>query len=299
MSQQWTQHKERGSPFLIRLIFSIALRCGRTVTRIFLHPIVLYFLITATKQCRASNEYLVKVLRRKPGFLDRYRHIHCFASTILDRVYLLADRFDSLEIRIHNEQVLLNQLRKKRGCLLVGSHLGSFEVLRALAVSHGDIPLKILMYRDHNPVITRLLESLNPKVADMVIDIGVPDAMIKVSEYIDQGYAIGLLGDRISENAKVTNYDFLGESAPFPTGPALLASVLNAPIVLFFGLYRGGKDYDVYFEMLGEDINISRSNRDNEAAEWTRRYIKRLEHYTHTAPYNWFNFYDFWKAHVD
>lgn len=299
MSQQWTQHKERGSPFLVKLIFWIALKCGRPVTRLFLHPIVLYFLITATDQCHASSDYLKRVLKRSPGLLDRYRHIHCFASTILDRVYLLADRFESLDVRIHNDEILLNELNKKRGCLLLGSHLGSFEVLRALAVKHDDVRLKILMYRDHNPVITRLLESLNPKVADMVIDIGKPDAMIKVGEYIEKGYAVGLLGDRVSENIKVADCSFLGERAAFPTGPILLASVLNAPVVLFFGLYRGGKRYDVHFEMLGEDIKIKRPNREAEAALWTQQYVKRLEHYTQSAPYNWFNFYDFWKANAD
>jgi predicted LPLAT superfamily acyltransferase len=26
-----------------------------------------------------------------------------------------------------------------------------------------------------------------------------------------------------------------------------------------------------------------------------KRYAQRLEHYCRMAPYNWFNFYDFWK----
>jgi len=26
-----------------------------------------------------------------------------------------------------------------------------------------------------------------------------------------------------------------------------------------------------------------------------RRYAERLEHYCRIAPYNWFNFYDFWR----
>jgi predicted LPLAT superfamily acyltransferase len=25
------------------------------------------------------------------------------------------------------------------------------------------------------------------------------------------------------------------------------------------------------------------------------RYVERLEHYCRLAPYNWFNFYDFWR----
>ena len=107
---------------------------------------------------------------------------------------------------------------------------------------------------------------------------------------------LGIVSRKIS---KLQIALFLGGRATFPTGPVLLASVLNAPVVLFFGLYRGGRRYDVHFEMLGEGIKIKRSNREAEAAVWTQRYVKRLEHYTQSAPYNWFNFYDFWKTNVD
>ena len=87
---------------------------------------------------------------------------------------------------------------------------------------------------------------------------------------------------------------FLGGEAAFPRGPFRVAMLLQRPVVLMAGVYRGGNRYEVFFEVLATPPE-SRP-RDGEA--WVdaamRRYVERLEHYCRDAPYNWFNFYDFW-----
>ncbi len=76
----------------------------------------------------------------------------------------------------------------------------------------------------------------------------------------------------------------------------LLASALKVPVVLCFGLYRGGNRYDIYFELLAECIEISRQDRAKDMASWTQKYVDRLEYYCRLAPYNWFNFYNYWDT---
>ena len=92
---------------------------------------------------------------------------------------------------------------------------------------------------------------------------------------------------------------FFGRPAQFPIGPYLIASTLQLPVVLSFGLYRGGKRYDLYFETFAECISIPRAERAQRIGEWTQRFATRLEHYTRLDPYNWFNFYDFWHRPAD
>jgi predicted LPLAT superfamily acyltransferase len=60
------------------------------------------------------------------------------------------------------------------------------------------------------------------------------------------------------------------------------------------GLYRGGNRYELHFERLVDEPRVERSARDAQIREWVARYAARLEHYCREAPYNWFNFYDFW-----
>jgi predicted LPLAT superfamily acyltransferase len=60
------------------------------------------------------------------------------------------------------------------------------------------------------------------------------------------------------------------------------------------GLHRGGNRYDLHFESLVDAPKLERSRRDAQIREWAGIYAARLEHYCRLAPYNWFNFYDFW-----
>jgi predicted LPLAT superfamily acyltransferase len=88
--------------------------------------------------------------------------------------------------------------------------------------------------------------------------------------------------------------EFFGDVAQFPLGPWQLAWVMRVPVVLCFGLYRGGKDYQVSFELLTQGLEGGRRERGALLLQSMQHYARRLEHHAALAPYNWFNFYDFW-----
>lgn len=294
----WSTQRERSTRSTLRLILWIALHLGRAPARALLYPITLYFLIKAGPQRRASRRFLTQVLGRPARLREVARHIHSFAATILDRVYLLAGRRELLDIRLHRPELVTDRVAAGQGFLLLGSHLGSFELLRALAIEEARMPLKILMYPTHNRVITELLHALNPMIADSVISLDSPQPLLAVKESLDARYAVGLLGDRRMPNEPAVICDFLGRRAAFPTGPLSLAAVTGVPVILPFGIYRGGNRYDVYFELLAERVELDRrdrARRESSLQEWVQRYADRLAHHARAAPYNWFNFYDFWE----
>jgi predicted LPLAT superfamily acyltransferase len=294
LRHRWGDLPERGTPALLSLIAWIALRVGRWTTRLLLYPITLYFVITAREARRVSYEYLRSVRGRPAWWWHVFRHFYCFAATILDRLYLLRGDFNHFDVALHEKEILLRKIESGTGCILLGSHLGSFEVLRALGVTQQNFPLKVLMDIAHNQNISRFLDALNPKIADTVIVPDQPDTVLRVKESLDAGFLIGMLGDRVSSGDKATQCQFLGAPATFPAGPILLAAIMRCPVILFFGLYRGGKRYEIYFEHFAEEITLHRDRRAEDIQHWMQRYAERLEHYTRLAPYNWFNFYSFW-----
>jgi predicted LPLAT superfamily acyltransferase len=113
------------------------------------------------------------------------------------------------------------------------------------------------------------------------------------------GDLIGLLADRARPNETTTDAQFLGAPAPFPVAPYMIASMLGLPVMFCAGLYRGGNRYDLYFETFADEIKLSRAQRPAQLRELAQRFADRLEHYTRLAPYNWFNFYDFWHRPAD
>ncbi len=295
MTARWVRQSERGSRALIVLIGWITLNIGRWAARPLLYPITLYFVLTAREQRLASRQFLSRVLDRNVSWWDVVRHFHSFASTILDRTYFVTGDHQRFDLSTHGIDIAFEQVNKGRGCILLGAHLGSFEVMRMLAMMHDRIQLKVLMYQDHNATLTKLIYSLNPNFSQSIIPLGHVDSLLRAEECLGRGELIGILGDRIAGNDRTTRCRFLGDEATFPAGPMLLASMLKVPVLLFFGLYLGKNRYALHFEQFADEIQIRREHRDSDIQLWTQRYADRLAHYARSAPFNWFNFYDFWE----
>jgi predicted LPLAT superfamily acyltransferase len=293
-TRRWTALPERGTPAALRLIHWTAGVFGRSVVRLLLFPTTLYFLLSAHAVRRVSYEYLAHVRGRPTHWWHVFRHLYYFAATILDRVYLLTSEFDRFDIKFHQRELLHRQVEQGQGCILLGSHLGSFEVLRALGVTRAEYPLKVLMDVVHNENLTRFLDALNPEIAGTVIVPDRPDTLLKVKESLDAGFLVGTLGDRPTSDGKTVQCQFLGAPATFPIGAIVIAAMMHCPVILFFGIYRGGNRYEIYFEKFVDEIVLNREHRAEGIQYWTQRYVDRLEYYTRLAPYNWFNFYPFW-----
>lgn len=296
MSGSWKQRREGGGLFALWLIRSIGLWGGRGLARLLLYPITLYFLARRREERRDSRAYLARVLGRPARLRDVARHIHTFAATILDRLFLLAGREERFDIRVSGLESLHAMLDRGQGVLVFGSHLGSFEVLRVLGRQRPQQQIRVLLDKGHSPAVTRLLDALNPEIAASVIDAGQdgPAIMFEVHKAVSEGALVALLVDRVQPGEAAVEVPFLGDPAPFPLAPWQLAAVLQVPVQLAFGLYRGGNRYDLVFESFSEGLAIPRRERATALPALIRRYAARLEDQVRDAPFNWFNFYDFW-----
>ena len=301
MSGDWKQRPEGGGWFAIWLIRTIARRGGRKVARLLLPPITLYFLIVRGPERRASRAYLGRVFGRPARVLEVARHIHSFAATILDRVFMLSGQMQRFDVQMDGLAGVHEQIDRGRGVLMFGSHLGSFEVLRVLARQRPDVTVRVVLDKAHNPAMTQLLDALNPEIARTVIDAGQDGTSIvlAIQQATDAGALVALLVDRAHPGQPSQPATFLGDRARFPVAPWLIAAALKVPVVLAFGLYRGGRRYDLAFEVFSEGIEMPRPQRSAMLAELVQRYAGRLQHHARSAPYNWFNFYDFWQGNDD
>src|SRR5207237_9755259 len=126
---QWAGAPERGSATLLRIMIFLSLRLGRPVARCLLHLIAAYFFAFAPGARRSARQYLRRALGREPAARDRYRQVFAFASTILDRLYLMRERYDLFAISIEGEELMRDTVARGSGACLLGAHLGSFEVV--------------------------------------------------------------------------------------------------------------------------------------------------------------------------
>ncbi len=301
-ANDWSLARERSSTAVLRLMAWIATTLGRRVARWVLHPIALYFVLFAPGPRRQSARYLARALGRPARWRDLYRHVHAFASTVLDRIYFVRGQTAAFDLRLHGTELLDATLAEGRGALLLGAHIGSFEVLHAARQGRPEQRVAMVMYPDNARMIHSVLQSIAPDFHLGVIPIGRSGSTLAIRDWLDAGGVAGLLGDRFlpadpGRSGTVT-LDFLGAPARFSDGPLRLAMLLRRRVIFMVGLYRGGNRYDVSFELLADFRQPLATAAQREASLHAalQAYVAQLESLCRDAPYNWFNFYDFWHS---
>lgn len=305
----WARAPERSNMLALRFICMMALVFGRHVTRLLLPPISLYFLLFAPTPRRHIKRYLFRAIGPRAGWIDGYRLLHAFASTVLDRVYFLRGRMDLFDVKVKGNLPLETEALQGRGAFLLGAHVGSFEALGACkhhSQHKQKLRLAMLMYPDNAQRITAILNAISlPEARPHVIALGRPHSMLALRDWLDHGGLGGMLADRTlpgSEDQPAQQrgnnivLPFLGQPASFNDGPFRLAALLRRKVFFMAGLYGGGARYDVQFDLLADF-----SERVSDPAERERRiraaveaYVAHLEALCRAYPYNWFNFHDFW-----
>ncbi len=282
MNATWRGRPERGSLGLKRLIIWLALHAGRGFCRVLLVPICAYFLASAPVARRASREFLARALGRPASWRDTFRHLFVFATTLLDRVFLLGGRHREFDVTVTNAHAFEQAIAAGRGCLLLGSHLGSFEMLGVVGAVERHLAINMVMHQSESAGLRELLAATGVTVPYRVIALGHPDSMMRARDCLARGEVVGILADRVYGKEATQAVPFLGAPARFSLSPYRLARLTGAPVVTIFGLYRGGRRYEIVFESLGAPGPVP--------------YAAILEREARAAPFNWFNFYDFWSA---
>lgn len=295
---RWTRQAERGSPWIIRLMIWIIHNLGWPVAYAILTPITAYFFLTSRRARTTSRDYLSRVFGREPSWGEIYRHCFTYAATNMDRVLFLSNRIAGYEIDVSGLDILKRLIAEGRGGILLGAHFGSFDALRLIGRS-SPVAVRPLMYRAAAGTLSVLLDELDPRLKDSVIEIGTPDAMLRVRESLDRGEFVGILGDRTPADKKAIRVPFLGEKAPFPAGPLILAATLHVPVLLVYGVRTGNRRYEVGFKLLAEEIFLGRGTRTEDLRHWIGLYTAWLEGMCRRHPFNWFNFHDFWDKTPD
>lgn len=288
----------------MRLLFWICRVFGRWPFRVVLYPVLAWYVLTQQRARRVSRAYLQRVAACGgaadaclPGVL---RHFGAFAETLLDKMLLWGGLFDTDTVSLHGAALddVNRCLDEGRGALLVCAHLGNLELCRVLSRQRAGLKLTVLVHTRHAQAFNRMLGRLNPDSQLNLLQVTemTPATAMLLAERVAQGEFVVIAGDRIpvSPQPRVAIAPFLGRPAAFPIGPYVLASVLQCPVYLLFSM-RLGRRSEVHFEPFREALHLPRKAREAMLAELARDYAARLQHHCLRAPYEWFNFYDFWQ----
>lgn len=300
----WAKIREAGVLAGMRFMVVAYRLLGRTVFSILLFPVMVYYYLRRGTARKASMDYMRRVQRRFP---DRYgqrsasllsfRQFFRFGQLLLDKYLAWAKTPEIRDMDIFNHDQFLQLIETRQGCLILGSHYGNLEYSRGVSKHHPGLVINVLIYDQHAEKFARLMTESEPESRlhlIQVTDLDIPLAL-SLKEKVERGEWVVIAGDRVpvGESARVSNVPFLGDPAPFPIGPYVLASVLKCPVFLLHCYLRDGR-YCVELDPFEQEVILPRQDRQAAFEFYARRYASSLEARVEQDPTQWFNFFDFW-----
>ncbi|MDU7097266.1 MAG: glycosyltransferase [Enterobacter sp.] len=307
--QHWAQQDEVKGLWGMRLMLRVWELLGRRAFTVLLWPVIGVYWLIARPARQASRQWMARVkqeLRQRsmpvPSRLNSFFHFMRFGNAMLDKVASWRG-----ELKLHRDIVFAHgasealNIAAPQGKLLLASHLGDVEACRALAQLEGSKIINALVFSENAQRFKQIMSEMAPEAGVnlmSVTDIG-PDTAIAIKEKLERGEWVAIVGDRIAVNPqrggewRVIWSRFMGQPAPFPQGPFILASILRCPVVLIFALRQQGK-LVLHCEPFADPLRLPRGERQQALQDTVDRYAQRLEHYALMSPLDWFNFFDFW-----
>ena len=295
----WAALAERGAYWGLRFCAAAYRLLGRRACLVVISPVVFYFVLVGRRQRDASKDFLARAFGRPAAPRQVLRHFMSFAGRILDVFGGWTGQIPPSAVIATDPESLARISRDPRGALLIVAHLGNADLSRAVLDPKTRARLKVLVHTTHALNYNRVLAEACPDAMPdllQVTDIG-PAETIALKEHVERGDWVVISGDRtpVAGSGRTSCVPFFGMLAPFPQGPWILASLLDCPVHMLFCL-KDGDRWHLTLEPFAERIALARATRAADLAELCSRYATRLEAYARRDPYQWFNFYDFWKG---
>lgn len=188
---------------------------------------------------------------------------------------------------------LQEALADRRGALLLGTHMGNFNLAIPALFAHVGAPVQVLSVASPNEGFT-LLNRQRIKWGLEVTPIA-PQTLRQAIRRLEVGGAVLTAFDfPIRENS--TLIPFFGKPAYFPLGPARLARLTNAVVLMGSCRYDPEQGYVVR----ADSVELERTkDRQQDVLVNSRRMAEVLEGYVAENPDQWLMFYPFWPEGGD
>lgn len=309
---QWFEEKEATrSSFPYLLTFWCLKHFPRWLTNFITWCASLFYFIFDKRARKESIRYQKILKKFNPQLkIKPLRQIAAFAVTLVEKIdcWTKPIPFENIHFNDDDAQELIERLNRGEGAFVFISHLGNFEVLRALANKHEmgvnrEVPFAVVSDMDVSSNFSKVLKKIAPSYIENTVSNNsiTPATIEKLMDTISAGGVVVCAGDRLSKNAsdKVITQDFLGQPAPFSYGAFLLALLLEAPVYFIFGFKKNNlffaRKFEIHIQKAKSEISSLRKNRAELIQKLCAEYAHTLEEFCKKYPYQWYNFFDFWN----
>jgi predicted LPLAT superfamily acyltransferase len=281
-----------GNWFFIRILRLFGLRAAYLL----LVPVSFYFILFAPRALKASMDYL----RRRFGsrlpilIVKSYRHFFCFGQVLLDRI-AMADEPGRFEVKEEGLSHILDAAAENKGLVLLSAHAGGWEAAMSL-LDKKKLPVNVVMFKGEAENIRKLIERSAQTEKIRILGVsGSPEDSLAIVAALNRGEVVAMHGDR-TLGGRTASLPLLGALADLPLWPYAVAAAAGAPLIHTFAARTGSYSYRLK-AWPPVKPRLDRSPGEKEPLrKYALDYISHLEEFLAEYPFQWFNFYPFWKS---
>jgi len=290
----WTG-KSKGNPLGYR-IFIALISIDVRLAYVLLKPVSFFYLLFSKKKSIYYFYYQRLNYGSLKSIISIYKNYVFLGKTLIDKIAILSGQKKQYTFDFEGEMYLHEIANEKQGGLLLGAHMGNWEVAGEL-LERVDAVINILMVEAEHE---KLKDVLNDAIADKKVNvIPIKDDMSHVFSVIEafkRKELVAMHGDRFIEGNQTLDVPFLGEMAKFPIGPMVLASKYSIPVTFVFSVKETNRHYH-FFATKGKIYPSYRkvALRNKAVQEMIEEYVHHLEEKVLKYPLQWFNYHQFWN----
>ena len=278
--------------------FYITLRFfGLKGANLLLVPAVFCYVVFSAKMRRTVRPYLERRFpeeNRTQYFFHTFYNVLSFGKVLVERGWLGTVPGATLKGEARGYTELIDTIQKGRGMVLLIAHMGNWQ---SALVHLGELPVTVnaLMQYDQEAVAKHYFDLQKAERPFEIIDAdGDFGGMVEALTALNRGEVVTIMGDRFVKGSS-TPASFLGSEVRFPDSAYMLAASAGAPVAVVFAAQEEPGQYTLQLWDLFYPEYTSRDERGQMLMDCTMRFARALEKYVKLYPYQWYNFYNFWK----
>lgn len=288
--------KSKGGALGYRIFIAFIKHANLRITYLLVRFVSVWYLLFSEKSATRFYFRTIHGYSRWRTISSIYRNYCLLGEVLVDKVAMLSGAKTGYTFDFDGEQYLVEMSIEGHGGVLVGAHMGNWEIAGQL-LERIDTPVNILMLEAEREQIQGILDRVMVNKRIRVIPQKEDYShLYKIDEALKRNEFVVIHGDRYLPGTNTVTVEFLGRKARFPSGPLYLASKHQVPVSFVFTLKASFTHYHFYAtrgELFAYPSRLK--TRKSEIRQMVESYVRVLEDMVKRYPLQWFNFYHFWE----
>ncbi len=294
---QW-DGKTRGGKVGYKLFIWILKYTNIRIAYFVLYFVAFWFFIVLDKKPTRFYFREIHKYSKLKTIISIYKNYYTFGQILLDKIAILAGFSKKFTFEFDGEEHLHNLAEEKRGGVLVGSHIGNWEIAGQL-LERINTKAHIIMYDGMQQSIKELIDDVVRKknIGFILISQYNSSYLYEIANALKRKEIIAMHGDRFLPETNTVTTKFMGHETELPAGPFYLASKYGVPVVYVSAIKEKTTHYHFYAtkpKYFKYPANVK--TRKSELKAMVDDYVQEMEKMVRAYPLQWFNFYQFWKT---